>query len=366
MAIKGQEFHSIVQNVFEDVRGIDEKSQLQVCCPRCQQREGLSHPDGKYNLEINTAGWKGSSIPIFKCWCCSEPKYSGTLGKLIREFGTSIDYEIYKSYVSIYASEFTYDEDDEVEEELNVSLPDEMILFSNMEVGNKEHFEAYNYLVTDRKLSRETILRYRLGFCTSGIYARRIIIPSFNSEGSIDYFVSRSYDPKEKKMKYKNPKADKDKIIFNIGLINFDFTVFLVEGVFDMFSVPNAIPMLGKTISTMLYMKLKEHLPNVVILLDPDAYTNAIDLFYTLQTMYIGCEEKVKIVKLPTNEDVDELRKNKGIDEVIKCLYEARGLTTDDYFVNKLQKPYDKGRGGRDSNSEYFGWESGGTRNYLQ
>lgn len=348
--IRGQEFHAIIQNVFGDVNGYLQSEQVQVNCPHCQEREGLSHPDGKFNLEINTAK------RMFRCWKCDEPKFSGSLGRLIKIFGTGADYEIYKSYAGII-HDYVFD-DDEDKEYFQIKLPEEMILFSQMEVGNPEHFEAYNYLVNERKLSRDIILRYRLGFCTTGKYAKRLIIPSYDKNGEVNYFVGRYYgnDQKiRKKMPYLNPKADKDVIIFNEGLVNWDSTVYLVEGVFEMLSFPvNSIPMLGKTLSTTLFMKLKDLKPDVVVLLDPDAYKNSVELFYTLYTIYIECEERVKIVKLPTKDDLDELRKNQGIDEVIKSLYSARSLILDDYFIQKLQKPYERNSGRYGTYSKYF------------
>lgn len=358
--IRGQEFHAIIQNVFGDVNGHMDSEQVQVNCPHCQEREGLSYPDGKFNLEINTGK------RMFRCWKCDEPKFSGSLGRLIKTFGSRVDYEMYKSYAGII-QDFTFDDEREI---IQVKLPDEMISFSQMDITNSEHFEAYNYLVNERKISRDIILRYRLGFCITGKYAKRIIIPSFDSKGEVNYFVGRYYgtDPKiRKKMPYLNPHADKDVIIFNEGLINWDSTVYLVEGAFEMLSFPvNIIPMLGKTLSTTLFLKLQELKPDVVVLLDPDAYKNAVELFYTLSTIYVECDEKVKIVKLPTEEDLDELRKNQGIDEVIKSLYGARGLVIDDYFINKLQKPYDKRNTGRyRTYSKYFEWESTGARGSI-
>jgi hypothetical protein len=348
--IRGQEFHSIVQSVFGDVQGYMQSEQLQVNCPHCQEREGLAYPDGKFNLEINTAK------RMFRCWKCDEPRFSGSLGKLIRMFGSHIDYEMYKSYAGIFHE---YVQNDEEIEQVQVKLPDEMILFSQMEEGNLEHFTAYNYIVNERKISRDIILKYRLGFCTTGKYANRIIIPSYDKHGALNYFVGRSYDPKEKKMKYRNPPVDKDKIIFNEGLVNWDSTVYLVEGAFEQLSFPvNTIPMLGKTLSATLFLKLQELKPDVVVLLDPDAYKNSVELYYMLHTIYVGCEERVKIVKLPTNEDLDELRRNQGVDEVIKCLYSARDLIIDDYFIQKLHKPYDNKRAGRYGNySKYFEWK---------
>jgi hypothetical protein len=359
--IRGQEFHSIIQNIFGDVQGLNQSEQVQVNCPRCQEREGLSYPDGKYNLEINTRK------KLFRCWKCDEPRFSGSLGRLIRTFGSHADYEMYKSYVGVF-QDYIYDEDEK--EYVQVKLPEEMILFSQMETGNSEHFEAYNYLVNERKISREIILKYRLGFCITGKYAKRIIIPSFDKNGEVNYFVGRYYGTDQKirkKLPYLNPYADKDMIIFNEGLVNWDSTVYLVEGAFEMLSFPvNIIPMLGKTLSTTLFLKLQELKPDVVVLLDPDAYKNGIELYYMLYTIYVGCEERVRIVKLPTKEDLDELRRNQGIDEVIKSLYSARGLILDDYFINKLQKPYDKKGAGRyGTRSKYFEWKSTSARNTI-
>lgn len=358
--IKGLEFHSLIQNIFKDVNGLEVSEQLQVNCPRCQEREGLSHPDGKFNLEINT------NRKVFRCWKCDEPRFTGSLRKLIKMYGSYADYEIYKAYAGTH-DYYGNNEDEDDEYDTQVKLPDEMISFSEMNPSNLQHFEAYNYMINDRKISRDIILKYRLGFCTTGKYANRIIIPSYGVNGDVNYFVARTYDPTIKNKKYDNPKSDKDKIIFNEGYINWDSTIYLVEGAFEMLSFPvNTIPMLGKTISSTLFMKLKELLPEVVIILDPDAYKNSIELFYILQSIYVGCEERVKIVKLPTNDDLDELRRNHGIGEVIKALYTARSLTIDDYFIHKMQNPYDrKGNGRYVSYSRNNQWESGGTKNFI-
>ena len=345
MLIRGQEFHSIIKNIFDDVNGYLQSEQLQVNCPRCQERDGLSQPDGKFNLEINTAK------RMFRCWKCDEPKFSGSLGRLVRTFGKHVDYEIYKSYAGVY---FDYDYDEDEKEYVVVKLPEEMIFFSQMNPADSEHFEAYNYLINERKLSIEVILKYRLGFCTTGKYAKMIIIPSYDAKGEVNYFVARRYGDYDKRFKkpYDNPKSDKDLIIFNEGFINWDSTVYLVEGVFEMLSFPvNCIPLLGKTISSTLILKLKELKPHITVILDLDAEKDAINLIYLLKSIYYDCEERVKLVVLPKGligddgkpiKDLDELRKNKGIDEVIESLRTARDLNVDDYFITKLHKPYEK------------------------
>lgn len=342
MIIRGQEFHNIIENIFIDVNGLHSSEQIQVNCPRCQEREGLFQPDGKFNLEINT------NKRVFRCWKCDDPIFSGSLGRLIRIFGTKVDYELYKSFAGVLNN--YNDNEDEKEYEI-VKLPLEMIYFSQMDATNPDHFEPYNYLINDRKIDKTVILKYRLGFCLTGKYTRRIIIPSYDSNGEVNYFVARSYDKKlNKKKPYDNPKSNKNTIIFNEGMVNWDSTVFLVEGVFEMFSIINAIPLLGKTLSSKLLLKLKEQKPYIVVILDLDAEKDAINLIYLLKSIYYDCENKVKLVILPKGlydnngkpiKDLDELRKHKGNIEVIKSLRTARDLITDDYFKTKLHKPYE-------------------------
>ena len=346
MLIRGQEFHSIIQNIFIDVNGLYVSEQLQINCPRCQEKDGLPTPDGKFNLEINTAK------RMFRCWKCEDPKFSGSLGKLIRTFGTLIDYELYKSFAGIF-HDYWYDENEKDYEV--VKLPMEMIYFSQMDVSNSDHFEAYNYLINDRKINRSIILKYRLGFCLTGVYSKRIIIPSYDNDGEINYFVARSYDKKSKTKKpYDNPKSDKDLIIFNDGMINWDSTIYLVEGVFEMLSIPNAIPLLGKTISKTLLLKLKKLKPHIIVILDLDAEKDSINLMYLLKSIYFDCEEKIKQVILPKGlyddagrpiKDLDELRKNKGNHEVIKSLKTARDLNTEDNFKINLGNVYEHRQG---------------------
>ncbi|VAW29304.1 hypothetical protein MNBD_BACTEROID06-1416, partial [hydrothermal vent metagenome] len=245
--IKGREFHPILNSIFDgEIRGINETEQLQTNCPRCQELDGLSNPDGKYNLEINT------EKRVFRCWKCDSPKFSGSLGRLIKIFGNTTDYALYKDYAAMFND---YDEVDDDKDFGFVELPPEFILFSDMDTKDDLHLEAYNYMVLQRQIEYPILLKFRIGFCFDGKYAGRIVIPSYDQHGDLNYFVSRSY--RNQKPPYMNPKADKDVIIFNEGLINWDSLVFIVEGVFDMLTIYNSIPLLGKTLSNNLFLKLK-------------------------------------------------------------------------------------------------------------
>ena len=146
---------------------------------------------------------------------------------------------------------------------------------------------------------------YSIGFCYSGEYENRIIIPSYELNHNINYFVARSYlyNPR---MKYKNPEAQKEILIFNEYLVNWDETIYLVEGAFDSIFIPNSIPMLGKFMSEYLFSVLYEKAKKIVIVLDPDAWADAEKLYHKLNCgKLMG---KVWIVKLEGDKDIADLQ----------------------------------------------------------
>jgi DNA primase len=196
-------------------------------------------------------------------------------------------------------------------------------------------------MIVERKINREILFKYNVGFCIEGKYGGRIVIPSYTSNGELNYFLTRAFR-RGMKPPYLNPKVDKDKIIFNEGLINWDSTLYIVEGIFEVFSFPvNSVPMLGKTISNAMFMKLNEKKPPVVILLDPDAFTNAIEMFQKLQGIYVGHEDKLRIVELPGKNDLDEIRRKMGVHIMNRFIQGARPLKLDDLF--KIKK-YEEGK----------------------
>ena len=137
--------------------------------------------------------------------------------------------------------------------------------------------------------------------------------PLYNYQREINYFVSRSYVGH--KNKYKNPEAEKDKIIFNEHLINWGEDIYLVEGVFDMFFVENAIPVLGKSVSDKLWNKLYDNAKkNIVICLDGDAWEDSRKLYRKLDGGKLT--GRIRLIKLPKDKDVGELGGIKGLKEI--------------------------------------------------
>jgi len=124
----------------------------------------------------------------------------------------------------------------------------------------------------------------------------------------LNYFVGRAWV--NKKMKYKNPASvPKDEIIFNEKLIDWDEDIFLVEGAFDSFFISNPLVMLGKKMSKLIFETLYSKAnADIVICVDGDAWEDGLKMYHELNGGRLY--NKIKIVKLPKDKDVCDLRGN--------------------------------------------------------
>jgi DNA primase len=134
------------------------------------------------------------------------------------------------------------------------------------------------YYLQSRGITMFDIIKYRIGYCESGEYAGKIIIPSYNNTGQLNYFVSRAFY-KADSQKHKNPKVSKDIIGFEM-FINWSEPIILCEGAFDAIAVKrNAIPLFGKIIQPTLQKKIiEERVRDIYLCLDADALRNAIQI----------------------------------------------------------------------------------------
>jgi DNA primase len=294
------QYEPIVE-ILEDILGEyrshnDYKCQMTFDCPVCSYEiKGLDEGDGKGNFEVN---YKYS---VYKCWVCSETNEThGSIYKLIKKFGTP---KQLKKYLLL--------KPDEVENFKNVvhkrvKLPKEFITIKNVSKGFKltpDYKQAINYL-KKRNVTDEIISKYNIGFCKDGPYSNRIIIPSYDENDMVNYFIARSY-LSNTKLKYKNPSAQKETIIWNEHLINWEEPVYIVEGVFDSLFLPNSIPMLGKFMSQRLFNLLYEKAKKIIIVLDPDAWLDTEKLYHKL-----NCGKlfgKIWVIKLNGDKDIADL-----------------------------------------------------------
>ena len=285
------EFDTIVEIISEFLgepkKVYENTSQVSWNCPVCD--EG----GNKGNLEVNI------EKSLFHCWSCGD--YEGThgsLGKLFDKFGNKKQKKLYQ----VLKPETIIKRE---RKKKTLKLPDGFTLFKDSSKVYPIRRQAMNYL-NGRGITDDMIERYGIGFCDNGDHAGRIVIPSYNKKGELNYYIARSWDPMSR-AKYKNPEAEKDKIIFWENLIDWNKDIFLVEGAFDGLFLDNVIPMLGKHMSELLfetiYMNAKS---NIIICLDADAWQNAVKLYHELNGGELW--GRIKLVKLPDNKDIADLR----------------------------------------------------------
>ena len=225
-------------------------------CPFCNHH--------KKKLSVNFA--KG----FWKCWICDSRGKS--IYRLVRKFGTYQQRQKWlelEGRLDLNEFENIFAEMNDVEEEQVIELPKEFISLCNKHLPRSSK-RVLNYLQL-RGITREQILKWKIGYCDDGRFGGRVIIPSFNNDGNINYFIARSYVGHQRK--YLNPTAEKD-IIFNQLSVDWDSPVTLVEGVFDaIVAGENAIPILGSTLreNTKLFQAIAINDTPVYLALDEDA-----------------------------------------------------------------------------------------------
>ena len=166
-----------------------------------------------------------------------------------------------------------------------------------------------------------------MGYCSSGKYENRIIIPSFNEDGNVNYYIARTYTGDYSK--YKNPPVGRD-IVFNDLFVDWTSDIVLVEGVFDAVKAGhNAIPMLGSTLreGSKLFQKIVRNDTPVYIALDPDAEKKSLEIIKKLLTYDV---ELYKIEIYPY-ADVGEMTTEQFINRKKK----AKRMSVDEYMISR-------------------------------
>ena len=224
----------------------------------------------KPKLEINIALNSEGKNP-WHCWISEEK------GKSIRSLfkKLKVSKDVWEEHNSIFSRKYKYTNHQATHQATHqvVQLPKEYIpLWKPSNSIIRKH--ALQYL-NGRGVTPHQIIKYEMGYCDSGIYQNKIIIPSYDKDARLNYFVGRSFY--DTSMKHKNPDVSKDIIGFEM-MINWDLPIVLCEGVFDAITIRlNAIPLFGKSIQSKLLSEIiHRNVSKVYIALDGDALSNSI------------------------------------------------------------------------------------------
>ena len=263
------------------------RGQISFNCPVCDDGRN------KHNMEVNYID------NVYKCWSCGDSEGThGALGRIFDKYGNRKQKKLY----NVLKPETVVKRE---KKKKTLKLPEGFTLFKDSSPVYPVRRQAMNYL-KNRGITDEIIEKFGIGFCDKGDHAGRIVIPSYNTKGELNYYIARSWNPMSR-AKYKNPEAEKDKIIFWENLIDWNKDIYLVEGAFDGLFVDNPIPMLGKHMSELLFETIyKKAKANIVICLDADAWENAVKLYHELHGGELW--GRIKLIKLPDDKDIADLR----------------------------------------------------------
>ena len=192
------------------------------------------------------------------------------------------------------------------QENKEVKLPDEYKpMWTKSNSPTYKH--ALKYLKS-RGVSEDDMIKYSIGYCEDGLYSNRIIIPSYDDEGQLNFFIGR--DIFDSKLKYRNSPTPKDIIGFDL-FVNWEEPILLVEGALDAItSKVNSIPLFGKTIMNNLKRKiLEKKVKTLYVALDNDAVKDSMKIVEELMNEGI----KVHMIKL-TEKDPNDIGYEKFTD----------------------------------------------------
>ena len=288
--------------------GIEAKGpELIFYCPFC------NHYKRKLQVNVDTQQWH--------CWVCDVKGRS--LFVLLKKLKVSNEVldelsQIYETYRGTYSSE----------RHAQIGrLPKEFqsLIGRDEKISSIVYTHARAYL-RKRRVNEEDIIRYNIGYCVDGEYGGRIVVPSYDSNANLNYFVGRSIYPG--KLKYKNPPVSKDIVVFEL-YVNWKMPIVLCEGVFDAIAIKrNAIPLLGKTVSNSLLNKIViNKVPSVILALDTDALDTSVKISQKLMQYGIA-------VSKVTLEDKDP--SEVGYKNMLKALDCATNVDQYDLILQKL------------------------------
>lgn len=308
--LKESQLFSLLDKVLNQTSYIRKGEEAVYFCPFC------SHYKKKLEINVRTQEWH--------CWICNAS------GKSIRSLfyklkvGDKHFEELYKIIGQNWVKS-----DGEKFKNVVLSLPDEFIpLWSPSKSFDYGHAMSY---LQDRNITMDDIIRYNIGFCDSGKYQHRIVIPSYDKVGDINFFAARTYH-KGNTYKYMLPPWSKNIIGFEL-FINWSEPITIVEGAFDGIAVKNnVIPLFGTTMNLALKLAIVTNkVKRVNIVLDNDALKQSINIFDGIEDLQIN---KIDIHLLKLGEKDPSVLGFKAINELI---YKSKPFGFCDIIKAKLK-----------------------------
>lgn len=301
----------LLAEVLGEYKEYKKQNEIAFYCPACK------HHKKKLQVNIVTGKWH--------CWVCStDNRMAGnSLFTLFKKIEVSREY--YNRLSSLLGT--TYTPSDEQYEQIEpIELPHEFI--SLLDKNNSPHFKNAMFYIKNRGITPEDILKYNIGYAEEGRYKGKVIIPSYDAFGKLNFFTARAFYSDDT-MTHITPEWNKNIVGFEL-FVNWNEPIVLVEGAFDAIAVKrNAIPLFGKTVSELLHQRIVENdVKHIYISLDSDAMANSL----RYANLFIGEGRNVYVVDL-----IDKDPSKIGFYRMMNLIQETKHMTLKEMVRLKLK-----------------------------
>lgn len=290
-----------------------------VRCPICAPTD-----PSKKKLSIRT------DTSANHCWVCGWK--SRTIVPLIRKYGSQEQLSQFKELFGISDGDSQGQLVTGEKQQKKLELPKDFQLLTLANVSDPDVKAAWRYVVS-RGLTENDAWYFKFGVSNEPRWKRRVIMPSFDSEGNLNYFTARAID-KDRKPKYDNPDVDKNPVVFNDINLDWSKQIVLVEGPFDLVKCPeNTTAILGSDLDERqeVFNKILLHNTPVALALDGDMWETKMPKIYKKLEEY-----NVDVVVVDVRPWGDPGSMSRAEFQI--ALGEAKRHTWEDRFASRLRK----------------------------
>jgi DNA primase len=286
------------RKVFGQVE-VQTKGNVYVKCPKClENNKKLGIPLRKRKLAINI-----HKNDIFHCWVCG---YKGRLVSVLKEYAPHSNLI---EYIRRFADEktLTADAGDKAVKD-TLTLPIGFVLLAtSMKKQNPMIKKALEYAEI-RGFTKRDLWYHKVGISSEWPWINRLLMPSYNKEGELDYIVGRSWE-RNPRNSYWDTSFDKTTIVFNSINIDWSKELTITEGPMDLIKCnDNSVPLLGSDLSrdSYLFGQIVRNNTPILLAMDRDmAYKKMPKTIDSLLKLGI----RVRVLDLGKSNDVGEMSK---------------------------------------------------------
>lgn len=255
------------------------------------------------------------------CWVCG---IKGRLSKILRLY---VGREALTKYVGSGMAQTQYFES--ATDPKPVVLPTDFRLLGPLLENMQPHINAYVRYLYGRGLTDRDIWYFKFGISNEPAWRSRIIMPSFDADGHINWIVGRIILDGVRP-KYLDADGDKD-IVFNEMNIDWTRELTIVEGPFDLTKCDeNATCLLGSNFSekSRLFEMIARHNTPVILALDSDVKRKASKIAILASEFDVD----IKMLPLGGKKDVGEMTKQ----EFLSAKSQAAAWCWEAYMSEKI------------------------------